>query len=600
MRSRLWAFLGGVLVLCGCSSWNAGAVRSQSPEEPARDHAGTPLVGELAVPYGLFPVTVENVGLVTGLRGTGCDPQPSPQRQALLSEMQTRGVVAPNTVLASGNASLVLIRGVLRPGIQKGDRFDVEVRVPSRSETSSLRGGYLLETRLREMAVLDNAIHEGHLLALASGPLLVDPAANAKTDPVLLGRGRILGGGVCLKSRPLALVLKPDQQSVLNSSRVETAVNKRFYTVNKGVHTGVAKAKTDQYVELVVHPRYKDNIERFVQVARSIALRETEPERIERMERLRKELLDPATAAKAALQLEAIGQPGAEVLRQGLQSGDAEVRFRSAEALAYLDDPSAAEPLAEAARSDSAFRVFALAALAGMNDFAAAEQLHSLLVVPSAETRYGAFRALSTMNANDPAVMGEDLGDQFSYHVLNVPGPPMIHVTRSRRPEVVLFGADQHFSTPLVAEAGNQIMLTSTEPGKVIVAKFAPNEPDQKRFVSDSVDEVIRAIVDLGGTYPDVVQALQEAKNKGALAGRFEVDALPEAGRTHDRTEQDVAQSPGAELPEPHPAQDQGGHGMPLDRNAIQATDRNDANPFDSGPNPSRRKGFLARIMGRP
>ena len=32
------------------------------------------------------------------------------------------------------------------------------------------------------------------------------------------------------------------------------------------------------------------------------------------------------------------------------------------------------------------------------------------------------------------------------------------------------------------------------------------------------MDDVIRAVVELGGTYPDVVQALQEAKNSGALA----------------------------------------------------------------------------------
>jgi hypothetical protein len=40
--------------------------------------------------------------------------------------------------------------------------------------------------------------------------------------------------------------------------------------------------------------------------------------------------------------------------------------------------------------------------------------------------------------------------------------------------------------------------------------------------------------VELGGTYPDVVQALQEAKTTGCLEGRFEVDALPEAGRSYE------------------------------------------------------------------
>ena len=47
---------------------------------------------------------------------------------------------------------------------------------------------------------------------------------------------------------------------------------------------------------------------------------------------------------------------------------------------------------------------------------------------------------------------------------------------------------------------------------------------------------MIRAIVDLGGTYPDVVQAIQEAKAAGCLEGRFEIDALPEAGRSYEAT----------------------------------------------------------------
>ena len=37
----------------------------------------------------------------------------------------------------------------------------------------------------------------------------------------------------------------------------------------------------------------------------------------------------------------------------------------------------------------------------------------------------------------------------------------MIHVTRNRRAEVVLFGLNQRFLTPLALNAGNQIMVTS-------------------------------------------------------------------------------------------------------------------------------------------
>ena len=52
-------------------------------------------------------------------------------------------------------------------------------------------------------------------------------------------------------------------------------------------------------------------------------------------------------------------------------------------------------------------------------------------------------------------------------------------------------------------------------------------------MVSSQVDDVIRAIVELGGTYPDVVQALEQAKTSQALGSRFEVDALPDGDRAY-------------------------------------------------------------------
>jgi flagellar basal body P-ring protein FlgI len=536
-------FLPAILVcvagaLGGCSWWERMTVRSQSPDEQPAEASSVRLVGDLAVPYALFPVEVDAVGLVGGLHGTGSDPGPSQYRQALLSDMQARGVDSPNSVLASPDTAMVLVRGVIRPGIQKGDHFDIEVRIPSRSETTSLSGGYLLECDLRELAVLGNQIHSGRVLARAAGPVMIDPSAAGKSDSVRATRGRILGGGVALKSRPLGLVLVPEHQSVLNSARIENAVNKRFYSAHQGVKAGTATAKTDKYVELQVYPKYKDNVERYVQVCRAIGLRETEAERQQRLAVLEKQLLDPISSSRAALQLEAIGQHGIAVLRKGVASGATEVRFRAAEALAYLDQSEAAEPLAQIARDEPAFRVFALAALSAMDDLAAADQLHELLNGSSAETRYGAFRALWAMNRSDPLVAGESLGGQFSYHVLDASGTPMIHLTRSRLPEVVLFGRDQRLAGPVALEAGNRIMVVGNEPGKVSVSKFAVDELDQKRVVSDRVDEVIRAIVELGGTYPDVVQALEQAKQKGALASRLEVDALPEAGRTHDRVAQ--------------------------------------------------------------
>lgn len=557
-RDFLYWTAGGVLFagLGSVSGCRALSVRPQSPDEDEPEVGQTTLIGDLTVAFGMYPVKVEAVALVTGLPDTGSDPPPSPERTLLLDEMQKRGVTFPHQVLASPATELVLVRGYLRPGIQTGDTFDVEVRVPTRSGATSLRGGWLMETRLKELAVTpgqmgSSQIREGRVLAVAKGPVLVDPLASGEANRVKLTRGRILGGGKSLTSRSLGLVLRPEYRNVLYSAEVGNAVNRRFHTFSNGIQKGVAKPKDDEYIELEVHPRYKYNLERYMQVIRALAVREPAVQQAQRLESLSRQLLDPLTAGRAALRLEAIGKEGIPVLRRGLESTDREVRFHAAQALAYLDVAEAVPALVDASRDEPAFRAYALAALSAMHEYAAYEGLASLLGVSSAETRYGAFRSLWFMDPRDPLVRGEMMGDQFHYHVLDTGGPPLIHLTRSFRPEVVLFGRHQALVPPLFVDAGGKIQVHAAQDGTVTVSRYVVGEPDQKRVVSTQIDDIIRAMVDLGATYPDVVQVLAEAKAKGALEGRLEIDALPQGGRRFERRPNDAEEATPDDEPTP-------------------------------------------------
>jgi hypothetical protein len=341
-------------------------------------------------------------------------------------------------------------------------------------------------------------------------------------------------------------VIGSEDKSVRLSAQIADAVSKRFNLFEHGVKQGVAKAKTDEFIDLAIHPRYKNNIARYVRVVRSVAVKESPADQLNRLELLERQLLDPITSSTAALRLEAIGLPAVKTLLKGIEAKEAEVRFYAAEALAYLDQPAAVASLGRAAREEPALRVYALAALSAMDDMSAYDELRSMLDSPSAETRYGAFRALWAMNPNDPIVKGENMQSRFSYHVLNTEGSPMIHVTRSFRPEVVLFGSEQRFATPMVLEAGHSIIVNAASDDRVVVSRFAVGQPDEKRVVSAKVDEVIRTIVELGGTYPDVVVALQQAKDAHMLPGRFEVDALPDVGRAYKRKDVDDKEAPAA------------------------------------------------------
>jgi hypothetical protein len=172
MKSHRALLVCVLTTLAGCSTWSWEGLmrRFQSPEN-TEDAKNTKVIGDFTTPWNMFPAVVENVGLATKLKGTGSDPKPSPQRDLLVGEMQLRGVSSPNAVLVSKDVSMVLVKAILRAGIQEGDRFDVEVRVPSGSETTSLRGGYLLETDLKELKAMegDHSIHQGWTCGIAEG-----------------------------------------------------------------------------------------------------------------------------------------------------------------------------------------------------------------------------------------------------------------------------------------------------------------------------------------------------------------------------------------------------------------------------------------------
>jgi hypothetical protein len=537
MRSLVFSALCLCLV-AGCSTLDN--MRSQSPEEP-EPAAGVQLVGNVAIPYGRDEIEVEGVGLVVGLHGTGSDPPPSVYRSMLLEEMHKYNVPRAEELLASKDTALVLVSGKLRMGMQAGDKFDVELTVPARGETTSLRNGWLMEVRLTEKAVLGGEVRSGRLLAKAQGPVLVDSVDQEDGDDAAANvRGRVLGGGVSVSDHAAGMILASSYQQVVYAALVGNAVNQRFHTYRNGVRQDLANPKNNEYVDLKIHPRYKHNVPRYLRVVRALPLRETTTQRVSRLEVLERQLLDPLTSSTAALQLEAIGHEGVPALLKGLQSPDLEVRFYAAEALAYLDHDrsmAAAPVLGSIARNESAFRVYALTALSAMNSYEAREQLRELLHVKSAETRYGAFRALWAMDNNDPLVKGEMLGGKFSYHTIASEAPPMIHVTNSFRPEIVLLGNNQQFLTPLTLEAGRNILITAAAGGPVTVSRFAIGEPDQKREVSPKVDDVIRAVVELEGTYPDVVQMLTQASQKELLAdgSRLVADAIPQAGRVYRR-----------------------------------------------------------------
>lgn len=507
----------------------------------------TILVGDKTTFAGLEPVVLEGVGLVRGLSGTGGDPAPSQFRTALMEDLKQRSYKNPNAILQSPDTALVVVRAYLPPLLKKGERLDVEIRVPESAEASSLLGGELMEVRLSDRAIVNGTYMTGRVYAVARGPVLTAGlGAAANTDPSLLKRGRVIGGAVVERERELALFLKNDFRSVRNAQRISDVIGRRFHHFDEhGIKKPMATAKTDQRIVLKVHPRYKDNYPRYLQVIRHLAFRETPVELRVRMNRLQHDLFVPETASSSAFQLEAIGSPAIPILKQGLLAPTLECRFHAAVSLAYLGESTGLAALVESAKKEPAFRVFALAAMSAFDDAEAHIALRDLMNESTDETRYGAFRALWTLDRNDPFIRAERLGvredaedhdNEYALHALKTSGPSLVHVTLRTRPEVVIFGHEQEFSAPMYLSAGKHIMLTA-QPGATTVslARFEVGKPDQRKESSLRVADVIRAADELGATYPDILQMLADASKQKNVATPVAADKLPEAGRPYYR-----------------------------------------------------------------
>lgn len=533
-------------LVVGCEGIKPINLRSQSPEvttdaAPIETRASvqTELIGNFVNVGNRNVVVLEGVGLVTGLPGTGGDPPVSPWRAKLLDDMRRRGIENPNQILQSRSTALVVVRAYLPYLVKKGDRFDVQVYIPDDADVTNLNGGYLLSVDLVEKTkVADNKVLEGFVYAKAEGPIMVGAIGEDQADEqrAVLLRGRVLQGGVSLKDRDLQLMLRNEYRSEHMSYRIATRVGERYYDYEgSGQRVPLAVAKTNELIDLKLHSQYKNNDERYVQVIRNMALKESDIAERLRIQELHERLHNPVTSELASIQLEAIGRPALDTLKSGLKNPSLEVQFHSAQALAYMGDSSGVAILGRAAKEEPAFRVFALAALAAINEAESYVQLRKLLDEPSAETRYGAFRALRSLDEQDPLVRGEQLPGGFRLHVLDVPAPHMIHMTRYKMAEIVLFGPQQKFTIPLISRAGKDIMVTARAGESQITLSRITLEETVRKQVPNDVAAVIRAATEMGATYPDVAQLLMQAYEQGNLAGRLEFDALPRAGRVYQR-----------------------------------------------------------------
>jgi hypothetical protein len=545
-RGPQWLPAVLLALAAGCATSGPQA-RLQVEDETERDRYGVKTIGDWTTVGNANGVQLAGVGLVTGLSGTGGESPVDGYRAMLQDQLQKKGVRNIKELLSSPDNALVLVSAHIPAGAAVGDPIDVEVTLPPRSRATSLRGGFLQECPLFNYDYAKNVSPnypgpdhalKGNTMAKATGPLLV--GFGDGDEAARLRKGRIWGGGKCTAETPFLLMLNADQQFARVAAVIADRVNETFcgaFHGNGPDGSAVAKASNNIAVGLRVPPQYKLNIPRFLRVVRLIPLREssTAPgEKADRRtyrQRLAEDLLEPGRTVSVALRLEALGSTSIALLRPGLDSKHPLVRFCAAESLAYLGSPSSGEELAAAVQNQPALRAYGLTALASLDEAVSRVKLKEMLDASADdETRYGAFRALRALDENDPAVRGELLNESFWLHQVAGNTPPLVHISSTRRAEIVLFGQEAFLKPPFSFLAGEFTVTAAADDTHCIVTRMPlRGGPPSRKQCSLKLADVLKTFAEFGGMYPEAVELLQQAQECQTLSCRVRIDALPQA-----------------------------------------------------------------------
>jgi hypothetical protein len=568
MKPHGWMLAALLAGLVGCSH---AQPRAQAPDEPdpvEQDMKAMKTIGDFTVVGDPNAIQVSGVGLVSGLDGTGGSP-PGEYRQMLEIQLQKQGARNTKELLASPNFALVLVTARIPPGTRKGDPIDVEVVLPPGSKAKSLQGGTLLNCPLRNYESAEHIspgkgsnLIQGHILAHARGPLLV--GFGEANEEIRSRRARIWQGGVTEIDQPLYLYLNSDQQfaSVANNivnrinasfpddaqkqatvrqnrrllmlDEVTTQINGTFRNETGTPRGETAHAANKEVVYLKVPYEYRLDPERYLRVVRFIPLRDSAEATGRYRRRLQEMLLDPKDTIRAALRLEALGKDSVPALRKGLTSEHALVRFAAAEALTFLNTTAGIEELARLAEQHECLRGRCLTAMASCDESISKTKLADLTISPVPQLRYGAFRALLVLEQDrieDSLEIGGRLfNDAYWVHRAAVTSSPMIHVSTSRRAEVVLFGKDPRLVPPFRLPAGDFDVTAEAGDGRCTVSRFAVSQARVlQKQCGFNVEEVLWTLAQLGGQYTDAVEFLHQADSHSCLNCSVLVDQLPTA-----------------------------------------------------------------------
>ncbi len=513
-----------VFLIVGCESGG------RSGELVLPEGLGTP-IGSLVEVVTPGRIAVEGYGIVGGLRGTGSGDCPANIRtyleQYILKHLPKQDMNV-DKFISSQDTAVVHVYGVMSTSIFEGRHFDVTIAALPGTQTTSLEGGWLYSTELKQLGQVGLATR---VPATAEGPVFID-TLDGKVSDKRAGYG--LGNGTVLGDYPIGLVLRKPNYRMANAIR--NRLNERF-----GPET--SNALTSGHIRLNVPAQYGKRQERFVKMVRTMYLSETAELTQKRIKTFVAKLAGSEDKEVSEIALEAIGKESLKKLPALLNSRYEEVRLRAARCMLNLGSDMGLETLREIAMDKgSAYRLAALEAMtlsARRNDAAAISR--RLLQDEKFEIRLAAYEQL--LKLEDVSVIRIPIGRSFYLDQIARIPHKAIYVSRSGEPRIVLFGSPIFCRDNLFIQSANGEITIDCPAGQnyVSVMRKHPTRPKVIGPVKSSLElgDIIRTLCEepirrteqgragLGVSYADMIALLKQMSEKNAVEAPLIAGPLP-------------------------------------------------------------------------
>lgn len=527
----------GVGSMVGCGGESRRPARPQSVSVVSRDVPpilrGT--IGSEARLEGLDPTIVTGYGLVVGLNGTGSSDVPLGVRAVLEREMLMLGVgqepgplagVTPSMMIDDPNTAVVLVQAVIPPAAPRGSRFDVRVATLPGSAVTSLAGGRLYTTELRQGEVSPSAPMTP-AIARARGDLFINPLTDVGGGTAGAVRARILNGGEVVT--PFRPTLTMDVPSHGRVRATVDAINSRLGSRPNAVAIG----RNEEIIEIAIPDRYRERTDEFVNILRHLRIDQRFPAQF--AQRYVDALVSqPELADNLSWCIVAIGPAAIPVVRELYDHPESVPRLAALQAGARLDDPLVRPELKALITDGSeAVRTRAIRLLGELNpdDLSINAFLYDLLdSSDEPDVIVAAYEALA--KRRDIRVTRRRLPGPFFLDIVQA-SRPVVYASQSEEPVIAVIGPNHEVVAPSLVNAFDGRLLMQRETGGDRVDMFfRPVSGSTIRATTlPGVFEIARTLAhkptperpepgfDLN--YSAVVGAMYEMVSSGALPGDF-------------------------------------------------------------------------------